>query len=249
MRFQKFCSNNQEAIFLVTVAVVFCLSLSRLNLCEAVLGVMLMGYGFAICFASHALKLPLLESYFMVSFLLKVGHNTFSWHYIFGGLFVFYIYSLAVMLFPSLDLENTVSSLKESQKNVTLHMVTEFKYFRSLETLLILYWGLRLTFPEGFMMVFGELHYLIMHFVYYGLLCSMLAKLVVMNLFNPLTDKKMTMLGTGAGLTSTVLGLTMLDMQLEDRAIGGSQEPTQVQIPTEGSLPAWGTPLLPKVGW
>ena len=226
MRFQKFCSNNQEAIFLVTVTVVFCLSLNRLNLCEAVLGLMLMGYGLAICFASHALKIPILELYFMASLLLKVGHNTFSWHYIFGGLFVFYIYSLAVMMFPSLDLENTVSSLKESQKIVTLHMVTEFKYFRSLETLLILYWGLRLTFPEGFKMVFGELHYLIMHFVYYGVLCSVLAKLVVMNLFNPLTDKKMAMLGTGAGVTSAVLGLTMLDMNLEDRAIGGSQETT-----------------------
>jgi hypothetical protein len=226
MRFQKFCSNNQEAIFLVTVAVVFCLSLSRLNLCEAVLGLMLMGYGLAICFASHAFKLPILELYFMASLLLKVGHNNVSWHYILGGLFLFYIYSLAVMLFPSLDLENIVSSLKESQKNVTLHMVTEFKYFRSLETLLILYWGLQLTFPEGFKMVFGELHYLIMHFVYYGLLCSVLAKLVAMNLFNPLTDKKMNMLGTGAGITSTVLGLTMLDMQLEDKAIGGSQEPT-----------------------
>lgn len=85
MRFQKFCSNNQEAIFLVTVTVVFCLSLNRLNLCEAVLGLMLMGYGLAICFASHALKIPILELYFMASLLLKVGHNTFSWHYIFRG--------------------------------------------------------------------------------------------------------------------------------------------------------------------
>ena len=85
MRFQKFCSNNQEAIFLVTVTVVFCLSLNRLNLCEAVLGLMLMGYGLAICFASHELKIPILELYFMASLLLKVGHNTFSWHYIFGG--------------------------------------------------------------------------------------------------------------------------------------------------------------------
>ena len=224
-RFQTFCCENQESIFLITVGLIFLVSLSKLTLCEVLIGSVIMGCGFLLCLISNQLKLPLLETYLFISFLTRVGSNTIPWDFLFGGLFLFYIYSLAVILFPKLEIESTLSTLNSGQKNVTLHMTVEFKYFHSLEMFILLYWGLKLIAPTLFKVLLGGFEHLLVHFIHFGFLSCIIARVIATNLFNPFGDRKMTLIGTGAGIFSAVYSYRSHHMNVMDNALGGTQEP------------------------
>ena len=224
-RFQTFCCENQESIFLITVGLIFLVSLSKLTLCEVLIGSVIMGCGFLLCLISNQLKLPLLETYLFISFLTRVGSNTIPWDFLFGGLFLFYIYSLAVILFPELEIESTLSTLNSAQKNVTLHMRTEFKYFQSLEMFILLYWGFKLVSPTLFKVLLGEFDYLLVHFIHFSFLSCIIARVIATNLFNPFGDRKLNLIGTGAGIFGAVYSYRSHSMNVVDNAIGGTQEP------------------------
>ena len=230
--FQTFCCNNQEAIFLVTMGVIFILNINKLSVCEVLIGSVIMGYGFLMCLLANQLKIPLFEVYLFTSFLTRVGCNTLPWDYIFGGLLLLYVYSVLVMLFPGLDLENTLSKLNSGQKNVTVHMLTEFKYFYSLEMLILLYWGFKLVSPAFFKILFGDFEYLLTPFVHYCFLSCIIARIIATNIFNPFGDRKLTMIGTGAGLVSAFFSYKYLRLGVVDNAIGGTQEPAKGQETT-----------------
>jgi hypothetical protein len=203
----------------------FLLSFSKLTFSEVLTGSVIMGCGFLLCLISNHFKLPLFETYLFVSFLIRAGSNTIPWDFVFGGLFLFYLYSLAVILFPKLEIESTLSTLNSGQKNITLHMTTEFKYFHSLEMFILLYWGFKLISPTLFKVMLGEFEHVLVHFIHFGFLSCIIARVIATNLFNPFGDIKMTALGTGAGIFSAIYAYRSHHMNVIDNAIGGTQEP------------------------
>lgn len=224
-RFQTFCFENQGTIFLITMGLTFLLSLSKLTFSQVLTGSVIMGGGFLLCLISNQLKLPLLETYLFVSFLTRVGSNTIPWDFVFGGLFLFYLYSLAVILFPKLEVESTLSTLNSGQKNVTFHMTREFKYFHSLEMFILLYWGLKLISPTLFKVMLGDFEHVLVHFIHFGFLSCIIARVIATNLFNPFGDRKVALIGTGAGIFSAVYSYRSHYMNVMDNALGGTQEP------------------------
>ena len=183
LSFQKFCCLNQEKIFIVTTALAFTLTLNTLSLCEAIIGFMVLAYGFALTFVAYKLDFPAVPVSLALMVVAKLCSNTFSWNYVFIGCLIYYAYNVVVMLFPGLELDNLVAKFKEFQVNLAHHMITEMLYFHVLEQFILLYWGFRWAFPVLFNDMFGAYEYLLGGFIYYGFLSCIIAKMLAMNLF------------------------------------------------------------------
>jgi hypothetical protein len=180
------------------MGLIFILNLNSLTVCEATLGFMFLSYCFGFTYVAYKLQFPVVLGYLVILGIYNLWCHSFPWDSVFTGFLLLYIYNLAVMLFPALQLESILAEFSEGQKNITEHMLKEMEYFHVLEQLIFLYWGFRYAFPELFHSVFWEFNYLVTGFVYYGLLSCLVAKAVASCLFNPLTKKHVTMIGVFA---------------------------------------------------
>jgi hypothetical protein len=225
LSFQKFCCGNQEKIFIVTIALAFILTLNTLSICEAIIGFMVFAYGFALSFVAYKLDFPAVPVYLVLMVVAKLCSNTFPWNYVFIGCLVYYAYNVVIMLFPGLELDNLVAKFKELQVNVAHHMITEMVYFHVLEQFILLYWGFRWAFPVLFNEMFGAYEYLFGGFIYYGFLSCIIAKMLAMNLFNPLTDRQFQFLSFCAACATGYFTYDMRDMSMEERALSSTRDP------------------------
>ena len=225
LSFQKFCCGNQEKIFVVTIALAFILTLNTLSLCEAIIGFMVLAYGFALTFVAYKLDFPAVPVYLVLMVVAKLCSNTFAWNYVFIGCLIYYAYNVVIMLFPKLELDNLVAKFKEAQVHLAHHMVTELLYFHVLEQFILLYWGFRWAFPVLFNEMFGAYEYLFGGFIYYGFLSCIIAKMLAMNLFNPLTKRQLQFLGFCAACATGLIAYDVRDMGMEERALSSTRDP------------------------
>jgi len=225
LSFQKFCCRNQENIFLVTIALAFSLTLNTLSLCEAIIGFMILAYGFALTFVAYKLDFPAVPVYLVLMVVAKLCSNTFPWNYVFIGCLVYYAYNVVIMLFPGLELDNLVAKFKEAQVNLGQHMITELLYFHVLEQFILLYWGFRWAFPVLFNDVLGAYEYLFGGFIYYGFLSCIIAKTLAMNMFNPLTKRQFQFLGFCAACVTGYVAYDVRDRDMEERALSSTRDP------------------------
>jgi hypothetical protein len=187
---QEFCFRNQVKIFLFTIGLFFVLTLNTQSLCEAILGLMFFFYGLCISFLAHRAQLPVIQGFLVISAVTHVWLNGVPFHYVFGGLFFFYVYCVGVTIFKFWSLEDTFPKLTANEIFVNLQMRTELECFHVLEQLLYLNLGVRWMFP-GVYNSLEQVHYLFNSYAYYGFLTCLVVRFVVFCLFNPFPDKKL----------------------------------------------------------
>ena len=162
---QEFCFRNQVKIFLFTIGLFFVLTLNTQSLCETTLGLMLFFYGLCISFLAHRAQLPVIQGFLVILAVTHVWVNGVSLHYVFGGLFFFYVYCVGVTILKFWSLEDTFPKLTANKIIVNLQMRTQFECFHVLEQLLYLNLGVRLMSP-GVYNSLEQVHYLFNSYAY-----------------------------------------------------------------------------------